>query len=707
MSRRFCWIVVAVFAGVLALPAVVLVQSDEDGRVPPTKDWPFIGGDWTNARYSALTQIHTQNVRQLGGAWVKKFDRGASTRATPVVKDGLMFIGAGTQVSAINAKTGDTVWTWVPDEQAGKELEAAGIAQMLNSGRSIPAPPGLSLGEGLVFVGLTDGRLAALRQKTGELVWATRLGEDPPKTGESVSGAPIYARGVVFSGLANGDWAFRGKVLALDAKTGKKLWEFFTIPGPGEPGHETWPQDSEVWKQGGGGVWHIGNVDVDLGMVYFVTGNAVPMFGGEARKGDNLYTASILAFDMKTGQLRWHYQVVHHDLWDADIAIAPVLYDAQVNGQRRKALAALRADGYFFLVDRETGTPVFPVEERPVTQDPYNFTSPTQPFPVGAEALVPGCDAYRDRVAPPFVLDCSGFTPPYVDKHNVVGPGMPIPSVRVTPFSYSPQTGYFYAQGNGGVGRARRISDDPWFRGNANTVTNLPPGTGVLAAIDGRTNKIVWKKEIPSGILGGSGPLTTAGGLLFRGSGDGNVEGYDAKNGQLLWQFQTGVAGARGPSVTYEVDGEQYVALSMGPVMWAFKLGGTLTPQPAPSRAAGGGGGPGGEGGPGGGAGGGGRQTDEIETATLVQSAERGVGNRYALDEHAFNPARARVKAGTRVSFVNNGRLTHTIVAQDGSWTAGTLKMAQSGFVTFNKPGTLLYQCKEHPWAMGQVTVEP
>ena len=191
-------------------------------------------------------------------------------------------------------------------------------------------------------------------------------------------------------------------------------------------------------SKGGGGIWHIGNVDPELGLVYFVTGNAVPMFGGEARKGDNLYTASILAHDIRTGELRWYYQVVHHDLWDADIAIAPMLYNAEIDGQPRKGLAALRADGYIFMLDRETGEPLFPIEERPVSQDAFNHTSPTQPFPVGADPIVPTCDAWRDKVPAPWVLDCSGFAPLYVDRDNVVAAGVPIPRVRVTAMSYSP-----------------------------------------------------------------------------------------------------------------------------------------------------------------------------------------------------------------------------------------------------------------------------
>ena len=180
----------------------------------------------------------------------------------------------------------------------------------------------------------------------------------------------------------------------------------FVVPGPGEAGHETWPHDSDVWKLGGGGVWLVGALDADLGMVYFVTGNAVPQTGGEIRAGDNLFTACILALDIKTGKLRWHYQVVHHDLWDADIAVPPVLYEAQIAGRPRKAVGAMRADGYLFLLDRETGKPVFPVEERPVMQDARLKTAPTQPFPVGADSLVPECATWKDKVPPPFVLGC-------------------------------------------------------------------------------------------------------------------------------------------------------------------------------------------------------------------------------------------------------------------------------------------------------------
>ena len=444
--------------GLLCLSMAGSTQSQDEGQRGPGKDWPFFGGDWTNQRHSTLTQITPQNVKTLAGAWTLRFDQNASTRATPVVKNGVMFISAGSRLYALNAKTGERKWVWRPDESAPDRLEAANIGDLLNSGFGIPNPPGVSLGDGMVFVGLMDGHVAALSEETGKVVWSTQIGYTPAKTGQAVSGTPVYARGVLFAGLANGDWAFRGKVVALDAKTGKVLWDFWTIPGPNEAGRNSWPPATDakygdVWQQGGGGVWHPPTIDADLGLVYVNTGNAVPMFGGMARKGDNLYTSSILALDMKTGKLRWYYQVVHHDLWDADIAIPHMLFDTQVGGRPRKGLAAMRADGFLFLLDRETGKPLQPIEERRVTQYAAVHTSPTQPFPVNADSVQPPCSYWQDKVKEPFILDCGGFTPPYLDQHNIVSPYSPITgSNRVTPMSYSPQTGYFYAQGVGAVG---------------------------------------------------------------------------------------------------------------------------------------------------------------------------------------------------------------------------------------------------------------
>lgn len=695
--------VIVLFGCVVVLTSFVAVHSQsgaqsvlEDAALLAVKEWPLSNGDWGNTRYSTLSQINTRNTKDLRAVWIsQRFEDGALSRSTPVVKDGLMFVTAGTRVYAINAKTGQSVWSFQTDARkpvAGLET-TRGQAEVLISGQGLPNSQGVAAGEGKVFVGITDGRVIALSQKTGELLWNRQTGEDPPHRGQSVSSAPVYAGGGVFTGLANGDFGLRGRVVALDAKTGHELWHFFTVPGPGEVGHDTWPQDSDIWKQGGAGVWLPGTVDPDLGMVYFVTGNGVPQTGGELRAGDNLFTSSVVALDMKTGKLRWHYQVIHHDIWDADIATPPVLYIAQVDGRPRKALATMRPDGYLFLLDRETGKPLIPVEERPVPQDRLAKTAATQPFPVGADSILPDCSEWKDKVPPAFVLGCT-YTPFSFDNVNVLAPGF---TVRVSPMSYSPQTGYFYTQGSATLGSRRRLSEDPWFftvggAGGGIALLNLP-SRSFFGALDSRTGKIVWKKEVPPGTLGRSGAITTAGGLMFRGGGDGNFEAYDAKTGVLLWQFQIGSEAT--PASTYEIDGEQYIAMAAGSNVWAFKLGGTIQPLEARQRSAAGS------------TAGGGLvfDTNHIETASLVRDIGVNGGQRYAVDEHTFNPTRARVRVGTWVTWMNNGRIVHTIVAQDGSWTTGTLQPAEESSVTFKTPGTYTYICKQHPWAIGQLIV--
>ncbi len=672
-------IALAVFSGGLA------GQEPETGRGYPSTDWPFTGGNWSSSRYSTLDDIAADTVDRLGAAWMAPLPGGAASRSTPVVQDGAIYLTGGANVFAFDARTGEPIWHWQPDPDAGRVVSWQGVV----------------VADDVVVFGTRSGEVIALSRDTGELVWATRVGSEEQTRGEVVTTAPMYARGKVFVGLANGDIGGQGRVLALDVATGEVAWTFFVVPRPGEFGHETWPQDNDSWEFGGGGVWLVGTVDPDLGMVYFSTGNPVPMFGGELREGDNLFTAAVLALDMETGERRWHYQVVRHDVWDADIATPLLLYDTTVDGEPVKAVAAMRADGYLFLFNRETGEHLLPVEEREVPQDAHQLTVPTQPFPVQTETILFECSYWRDRVPPPFELSCSSYTPPSVDEQTVVAPGLPIPRVRVTPMAFSPQTGYIYAQGRAHVGRARRFTD-PFVWNTSQFHLTLPDAVGILAAVDTRTGRVVWRKEMPSAFLGVSGPLVTAGGLLFRGSPGGQVEAYDVRTGDRRWAFRTSEEGARlrpGPASTYELDGTQYIAVAMGPALWAFALDGPVPargePSPDPpvddqlSGPA-----------P--------RETDEIDTATLLENPRGAVGGRrYAFDEHNFNPLRARVSAGTRVRFTNNGEIAHTVAARDGSWSTATLAPGLWDFVTFDEPGTFLYHCEDHPWAVGEITVDP
>jgi alcohol dehydrogenase (cytochrome c) len=639
----------------------------------------------------------------LGGAWFKELRK--TTRATPVTSGGLLYISDTASIYALDLKSGNIVWEYEPPNAA-------------------PAREGVALGMGLVYCGLSNGHITALDQKSGKLVWTRYMGnaaEESERSGPRmkfagdlpefnpqvgyIANSPTYVNGMVISGLSGGDGGARGKVSGLDAHTGELLWNFYVIPSQGDTGSETWPQDGLALQRGGGGVWTHGAADAQLGLVYYGTGNPVPAAGGEARVGDNLYTASVIALDVKNGKLKWSYQLTHHDIWEMDVSTPLVLYTARINGRSRKALAAMRADGYLFLLDRETGQPLGRVEERPVKQDIRLGTAATQPFPTNADEFGPPC---TDPATLPagFAAGCY-FDPIYYDRPNVA---VPTYNPRFAPMSYDPKTGRFYVMGMVTNWLYRRFETP-----NALLVYH-PPGAleyGIYAAIGSRTNKIAWQKRSPWGLAGGSGALTTAGELLFHTEGDGNIQAQDARTGRLLWQFQTGFRGDPGPNsnaggvplATYEVDHQQYVAAAMGKGLWALTLGGRLSPHPAPTApksvfgysgivqplpADG---------------------TGEI-TLAVVRTGLQGqgfvgsaVGQEHFVDEYGIAPGRARVTSGATFKWTNMGVTVHSIVASDGSWSTGEIPPAQSVSMSIAKPGTYAYLCREHPWSQGELIV--
>jgi PQQ-dependent dehydrogenase (methanol/ethanol family) len=636
------------------------------------REWPATGGDLGNTRYSSLRAIATGTVATLGAAWVTPLE-GEVSKASPVVKDGLLYVTASKSVHALDARTGAPLWRYQP--------EGGGLS--FNT-------KGLGVGDGRVYVGLADTRVAALDARTGALLWIRQVAPELPRRLQLQTAAPAYAKGIVVAAVSGGDLGTRGRVVGLDAATGEILWTFHTVPAPGDRGHETWPKDSAVWENGGGAVWMNAALDTDLDLVLVGVGNAVPQYGGEVRAGDNLFTASALALDLRTGAYRWHYQTVHHDLWDADLGTPLVLYNARVAGRTVKAVAVMRTDGLLFELDRKTGRPLHPVEERPVPQNPRLNTAATQPFPVGGQRV--GLDCVDPAMIPSgFKAGCF-FDPVDVEQPNVM---LPFATTRQAPMAYSPATGFFYVAG--GVSSIwHRRGEDPYYYAMATA-----PGMhsyGLLAAIDAGTRRIVWQKRLPYPVFNGSGALATGGGLVFHGEPDGTLQAYDARSGDLLWQFQTG-APAEGPPVTYEAGGEQYVAMVSSGSAWGFKLGGTLparaapTPKPTVTTFSG-------------------RiiQADRVTMAAEVPDtlAELGVPGKthLRLDEFAFHPLRIRVKAGASVTWSNAGREFHEARAVDGSWSTGRVPPGGTASVSFAKPGTYAYQCGEHPWSVGQVIVE-
>ena len=546
----------ACHAGGVALATALLAASlvAQTPRPAASRDFPTVGGNAANQRYTTLARIDRSNVTQLGGAWLAHIEDGTSqgfNAGTPVVVDGVMYVGANTgNVHAFNAATGARVWKF--QSPFGAQINR-----------------GVAIADGMVFTGQSGCRLVALDQKTGALVWEVKLADRG-----GTPGVPMVHGGLVYMGISGGEAGARGQIGAYDTKTGKEVWKFYTIPGPGERGHDTWEGDS--WMRGGGPLWTYGAIDADLGLLIVPIGNPFPVTNGSTRGGDNLFTASLLALDLKTGAYRWHFQEVHHDIWDYDNPTPPLLADIAYQGQPRKIVIHGGKTGFTYILDRTSGKPLVGIEERPVPQDPRNKTAKTQPYPLG-DSPVPTCPEPGSvgAGAEQACLFGAFFEQPVVMTPGTQG------GLNSAPMAFSPETGLFYVP-------ASIINSQfgPGF--------SRPPGqprAGTLTAMNPATNKIVWQKRTKFPLGTGSGLLATSTGLLFGGVSDGNVVAYDMRNGNQLWAFQTG-AGADGSVIAYEVNGEQYVAVlaggnnfnlsAPGDNLWALKLGGTVKPLPAP-----------------------------------------------------------------------------------------------------------------------------
>ncbi len=555
----------------LLLPALA---QHESWMAPSGKDFPLVGGNLANQRYSSLAQITPANLSRLGGTWMVHVNaqNAGSMEATPIVVNGVMYIPTGGGgVVALDAATGAVKWKYQSPNGGGTNR-------------------GVSVGDGKVFSAGGGNTLVALDQETGEQAWTAKVGD----RGTTVAPA-VYYDGLVYMGVSGGEGGVRGYFAAFDAKTGKEKWGFWTTPAPGDRGSDTWEGDS--WKYGGGPVWTQPAIDPDLGMVYFSVGNASPDNDGTQRGGKNLFTSSIVALDLKTGAYKWHFQEVHHDLWDYDNEAAPVLADIKYHGQTRKILIHAGKTGFLYIYDRTNGKPLIGIEEKPVPQEPRMKTAATQPFPVG-DSFVPTCPE-PGSVAEGSKTSC--IFGAYWDEPVVMTPGTQ-GGVTWAPITFDPKTGLVYVGGcviNSSFALRReewdaqtsRFQSVGQGRGLGFARPAGEPRSGTLTAMDPATNKIVWQKRTTYPIGTGSGLLTTASGLIFHGDSDGRLVAYEVKDGKELWSFQTG-AGADAPVITYEVNGQQYVAIlaggnnfqlsARGDDLWAFKIGGTVPPAAAP-----------------------------------------------------------------------------------------------------------------------------
>jgi len=560
----------------------------------PNTSWPTNGGNLYNQRYSPLTSINRSNVAQLKGVWRARL-RGSGTApqysgfAAPIVYDGMAYVSTGADdVFAVSIETGTILWQWEAKLDPGITSVCCGWNNK-----------GVAVSEDKVFIGLLDGRLVALDRATGKVSWSIQA--ERWQEAFSITAAPLYIDGRVIIGFAGGDRGTRSRVKAYDAKDGRLIWTFYTIPGPGEPGHETWPQDNDAWKYGGAAIWQTPAVDPELGLLYFSTGNAAPDYNGAFRGGDNLYAASMLAIELTTGKYRWHFQQVHHDIWDYDAVNPVVLMDVRVGGRTRKAIAEVGKTGWAYILDRETGKPLIGIDEKPVPQEARQATARTQPFPRG-EAVVP----QYIEIAPEghtLVNDGRIFTPFVGSDPTIVAPGI-WGGASWPPSSYDPvQQRLFVCASsviNGYTGGGNGTFAPPVlgtsFLGGATTFTRIAR-TGMIAALDVTTNTLAWRYQWPEQCY--SGTLATAGGLLFVGRNDGRLTALDSATGTQLWEFQTG-AGMHAPLSTFEHNGKQYllafsggsalIGSARGDSLWLFGLDGTLQPvepgRPVPRNAA-------------------------------------------------------------------------------------------------------------------------
>ena len=557
---------------------------------PPRGGWPTNGGNLYNQRYSPLTGIDTGNVANLKGVWHTRLNGSGvgaqySGSAQPIVDDGVIYVITGANdVFALSVETGAILW----ERPANLDPAITSVCCGWTS-------RGVAIGEDKLFLGRLDARLVALDRRNGEPVWDVQA--EPWEQNFSITSAPLFYDGMVITGFAGADRGTRGRVKAFDADDGRLLWTFYTVPGPGEVGHETWPQDSDAWKYGGAAVWQTPAVDPELGLLYFSTGNAGPNYNGAARAGDNLFTVSIVAIEAATGAYRWHFQQVHHDIWDYDASNPVVLMDLDIGGRLRKAIVEVGKTGFAYILDRETGEPIVGIDERPVPQEPAQATAATQPFPRG-DSIVP----QQVEIAPeglPLVNEGRIFTPFVGDERVVVEPGA-YGGANWPPSSYDPVrqrlfvcasavTGTYWGGGDPEVavpGQGQR-----YVGGNAGFTST--PRTGILAALDTTTNRLVWRYRWPEQCYSGS--AATAGGLVFIGRNDGRLTAVSSDSGRQLWEFQTG-AGMHAPVSVFEHDGRQYVVAysagnalvgsARGDSVWLFGLDGTLPPVTVPEAAA-------------------------------------------------------------------------------------------------------------------------
>lgn len=507
-------------------------------------DWRFYGNDPANTRYQNVDQINPSNAARLEPAWVfhtNNHDPKASLEVSPVVVNGTMYVTDGDdEVFALNAATGTPLWSYHPADMP--PLSQIPLCCSRNN-------RGVAAGGGKLYLGRLDATLVALDAGTGVQLWRTVV--DDYTRGYSITMAPQIVGGKVIVGVSGGEYEVRGHVDAYDAATGTLLWRFYTT----DPG--SYAGDS--WKRGGAPVWQTPAFDASLGMLYITTGNTGPDINGEARAGTNLYAVCVVALKIGTGKPVWHFQEVHHDLWDYDATPPALLFD--LNGT--PALGHAGKSGFLFILDRRTGKPLYPVAEVPVPTTPkWQHPWPTQP-----ESSIESLTPHAVSAVPPGYTAAPMWAVPQTTP-LVIQPGSE-GGLEWPPMAYSPRTRFVYY--------GTRYVPQVYQTAPGNVGGTLPgwgsttddvPGIkefGVYGAIDTTTGKIAWKMRVTDPADSG---MLVAGDLVFFGETSGKFHAVNAASGQVLWTFNTAsVKGAGSPTggpIAYLANGGEFVANAFG-----------------------------------------------------------------------------------------------------------------------------------------------
>ena len=495
------------------------------------ENWLMYSGTLDSQRHSLLDQINTENVSELEMKWAYQIPVIDRAETVPLVVDGIMFITeAPSNVTAVDARTGRVYWRY--DHELPEDLRIC--CGRNNRGVAI-------LGETL-FMSTLDAHLVAIDARTGNLLWNTEVA--PHASGYSKTAAPLIVKDLVVTGIAGGEFGIRGFIDAYDPETGELVWRTYTIPGPGEFGNDTWSGDS--WATGGSATWITGSYDAELNQIYWGTGNPGPDWNGDVRLGDNLYSDSVLSLNGDTGEIEWYFQFTPHDVHDYDAIQIPILADIEFGGEMRNTMLWANRNGFFYTLDRATGEFLL--------GDTYaSVTWASGLDPNGRPIRVPGMAPTYEGIM---------VSPPIVGATNWYSP------------AFNPDTGLFYVTSFDGEQEFFKRDEDyeegeRYTGGGGRYTQPMDAFHSSIRAIDPATVEIVW--EFPIMPRSSAGITTTAGGLLFSGSADGYFFALDAATGEELWNVSLSRRVHAAP-MTWSVDGEQFVTIASGNVVFTFGL---------------------------------------------------------------------------------------------------------------------------------------